>query len=208
MTKNEKIILSLLEENYGLYAPGLEFKNPFELVIATMLSAQATDKQVNKVTKVFFEKYPDVFAMSQLSISEIEKEINSIGLYKNKSKHIKGICEMLLKDFKGVIPDERELLEKLPGVGRKTANVVLCNAFGKPAFAVDTHVFRVSQRLGLAQGKTVLDVERQLMKRLPKEIWCQAHHWIIWHGREYCKARNPLCQTCFLEGYCPKLNLS
>lgn len=204
MTKKQREILMLLQKQYGEYQPGLEFKNPFELVIATMLSAQATDKQVNKVTKNFFEKYPDVDKMSKLTLAELEKEISSIGLYKNKSKHIKGICEKLLKDYDGKVPDTREALETLPGVGRKTANVVLCNAFHKPAFAVDTHVFRVSQRLGFAKGNTVLEVEEALMKKLPKKYWCGAHHWIIWHGREYCKARNPLCSTCFLNQLCPK----
>lgn len=204
MTKKQREILMLLQKQYGEYQPGLEFKNPFELVIATMLSAQATDKQVNKVTKKFFEKYPDVDKMSKLTLAELEKEISSIGLYKNKSKHIKGICEKLLKDYDGKVPDTREALETLPGVGRKTANVVLCNAFHKPAFAVDTHVFRVSQRLGFAKGNTVLEVEEALMKKLPKKYWCGAHHWIIWHGREYCKARNPLCSTCFLNQLCPK----
>lgn len=204
MTKKQREILMLLQKQYGEYQPGLEFKNPFELVIATMLSAQATDKQVNKVTKNFFEKYPDVDKMSKLTLAELEKEISSIGLYKNKSKHIKGICEKLLKDYDGKVPDTREALETLPGVGRKTANVVLCNAFHKPAFAVDTHVFRVSQRLGFAKGNTVLEVEEALMKKLPKKYWCSAHHWIIWHGREYCKARNPLCSTCFLNQLCPK----
>lgn len=204
MTKKQREILMLLQKQYGEYKPGLEFKNPFELVIATMLSAQATDKQVNKVTKNFFEKYPDVDKMSKLTLAELEKEISSIGLYKNKSKHIKGICEKLLKDYDGKVPDTREALETLPGVGRKTANVVLCNAFHKPAFAVDTHVFRVSQRLGFAKGNTVLEVEEALMKKLPKKYWCGAHHWIIWHGREYCKARNPLCSTCFLNQLCPK----
>lgn len=204
MTKKQREILMLLQKQYGEYKPGLEFKNPFELVIATMLSAQATDKQVNKVTKNFFEKYPDVDKMSKLTLTELEKEISSIGLYKNKSKHIKGICEKLLKDYDGKVPDTREALETLPGVGRKTANVVLCNAFHKPAFAVDTHVFRVSQRLGFAKGNTVLEVEEALMKKLPKKYWCGAHHWIIWHGREYCKARNPLCSTCFLNQLCPK----
>lgn len=204
MTKKQREILELLQKQYENYKTGLDFKNPFELVIATMLSAQATDKQVNKVTKVFFEKYPDVHTLSKLSIESIEKEISSIGLYKNKSKHIKGICQKLLNDFNGEVPKTRAELETLPGVGRKTANVVLCNAFHTPAFAVDTHVFRVSRRLGFAKGSTVLEVEEALMKKLPKKYWCGAHHWIIWHGREYCKARNPLCQSCFLNELCPK----
>ena len=204
MTKNEREILRLLREKYENYKTGLEFRNPFELVIATMLSAQATDKQVNKVTKRLFEKYPTVYEMH---IQEIEQEINSVGLYKNKSKHIKGICKKLLDDFGGIVPNNRHDLESLPGVGRKTANVVLCNAFNIPAFAVDTHVFRVSQRLGLAQGKTVAQVEEALMRKLPQKYWCGAHHWIIWHGREFCKARNPLCEECFLFTNCPKIGV-
>jgi len=207
MTKNEREILRLLREKYENYKTGLEFRNPFELVIATMLSAQATDKQVNKVTKRLFEKYPTVYEMHILSIEEIEQEINSVGLYKNKSKHIKGICKKLLDDFGGIVPNNRHDLESLPGVGRKTANVVLCNAFNIPAFAVDTHVFRVSQRLGLAQGKTVAQVEEALMRKLPQKYWCGAHHWIIWHGREFCKARNPLCDECFLFTNCPKIGV-
>ncbi len=207
MTKNEREILRLLREKYENYKTGLEFRNPFELVIATMLSAQATDKQVNKVTKRLFEKYPTVYEMHILSIEEIEQEINSVGLYKNKSKHIKGICKKLLDDFGGIVPNNRHDLESLPGVGRKTANVVLCNAFNIPAFAVDTHVFRVSQRLGLAQGKTVAQVEEALMRKLPQKYWCGAHHWIIWHGREFCKARNPLCEECFLFTNCPKIGV-
>lgn len=207
MTKNEREILRLLREKYENYKTGLEFRNPFELVIATMLSAQATDKQVNKVTKRLFEKYPTVYEMHILSIEEIEQEINSVGLYKNKSKHIKGICKKLLDDFGGIVPNNRHDLESLPGVGRKTANVVLCNAFNIPAFAVDTHVFRVSQRLGLAQGKTVAQVEEALMRKLPQKYWCGAHHWIIWHGRELCKARNPLCEECFLFTNCPKIGV-
>lgn len=207
MTKNEREILRLLREKYENYKTGLEFRNPFELVIATMLSAQVTDKQVNKVTKRLFEKYPTVYEMHILSIEEIEQEINSVGLYKNKSKHIKGICKKLLDDFGGIVPNNRHDLESLPGVGRKTANVVLCNAFNIPAFAVDTHVFRVSQRLGLAQGKTVAQVEETLMRKLPQKYWCGAHHWIIWHGREFCKARNPLCEECFLFTNCPKIGV-
>ena len=207
MKKNQREILRLLRERYATYKTGLDFRNPFELVIATMLSAQATDKQVNKVTKIFFEKYPTVYEMNTLSIEEIECEINSIGLYKNKSKHIKGICEKLLHDFNGVVPNNREDLESLPGVGRKTANVVLCNAFNIPAFAVDTHVFRVSQRLGLAQGKTVVHIEEALMQKLPRKYWCDTHHWIVWHGREFCKARNPLCEKCFLFTKCPKIGV-
>lgn len=207
MTKNEREILRLLREKYENYKTGLEFRNPFELVIATMLSAQATDKQVNKVTKRLFEKYPTVYEMHILSIEEIEQEINSVGLYKNKSKHIKGICEKLLYDFGGIVPNNRHDLESLPGVGRKTASVVLCNAFDIPAFAVDTHVFRVSKRLGLAQGKTVAQVEEALTQKLPQKHWCGAHHWIIWHGRELCKARNPLCDECFLFTNCPKIGV-
>ena len=207
MTKNEREILRLLREKYENYKTGLDFRNPFELVIATMLSAQSTDKQVNKVTKILFDKYPTVYEMNILSIEEIEQEINSIGLYKNKSKNIKGICKKLLDDFGGIVPNNRHDLESLPGVGRKTANVVLCNAFNIPAFAVDTHVFRVSQRLGLAQGKTVAQVEEALMRKLPQKYWCGAHHWIIWHGREFCKARNPLCEECFLFTNCPKIGV-
>lgn len=180
----------------------LNFETPFQLLIATILSAQCTDAKVNEVTKVLFKKYPNVDDYLHLSQEQLEQEIKSIGLYKNKSKNILETCRILYEKYNGEVPRTREELESLPGVGRKTANVVLSNAFGIPAIAVDTHVFRVSNRLGLAESEQVLEVEQQLMKRIPKHQWSNAHHWLIWHGRRVCSARAPKCGSCALLPFC------
>lgn len=203
MTKNQELILARLQEVYKDLGCALRFKNPFELLVATILSAQATDKQVNKVTLNLFAKYPDAFAIAALSEEELAKEIKSIGLYKNKSKNILASSKIIAEKYGGIVPPEREILESLPGVGRKTANVVLSNAFGIPALAVDTHVFRVSNRLGLVDCVNVECTEKQLCAIIPKEYWSKAHHWLIWHGRLFCKARNPLCERCKLNDLCP-----
>ncbi len=180
----------------------LFFRNPFELLIATMLSAQATDKKVNQITPFLFQKYKTPYDFLILSEQELEKEIKQIGLYKTKSKNILKTCKILVEDFHGEVPNKREFLESLPGVGRKTTNVVLSNAFGIPAIAVDTHVFRVSNRIGLAKSNQIYETELQLMKRIPKKLWSNAHHWLIWHGRQICSARNPKCEVCDLQFYC------
>ena len=203
MTKNQELILKRLQEVYKDLGCALRFKNPFELLVATILSAQATDKQVNKVTLGLFAKYPDAFAIAALSEEELANEIKSIGLYKNKSKNILASSKIIAEQYGGVVPPDREILESLPGVGRKTANVVLSNAFGIPALAVDTHVFRVSNRLGLVDCANVECTEKQLCAIIPKEDWSKAHHWLIWHGRLFCKARNPLCERCKLNDLCP-----
>ena len=203
MDKQQKEILLQLQEIYKNIGTALRFHNPYELLVATILSAQSTDKQVNKVTAGLFKKYPDAYAIANLTPEELAEEIKSIGLYKNKSKNIVAASKMLVEKYQGEVPANLEQLVELPGVGRKTANVVLSNAFGIPALAVDTHVFRVANRLGLTDSQDVLTSEQQLMELIPEENWSDAHHWLIWHGRLYCKARQPKCNQCKLEEICP-----
>ncbi|MFZ5943264.1 MAG: endonuclease III [Bacillota bacterium] len=198
----EKAILTELKKNYPRVGTALRFNNPFELLIATILSAQSTDKQVNKVTAQLFKKYPAPYSFARLSSEQLSEEIKSIGLYKNKSKNIVAACQILIEKYEGSVPQTREELMQLPGVGRKTANVVLSNAFGIPAIAVDTHVFRVANRLGLADSKDPLETEKQLMVTIPEKDWADAHHWLIWHGRLVCKARKPECSKCKLGLLC------
>ncbi|MFZ7104045.1 MAG: endonuclease III [Peptococcaceae bacterium] len=199
---NSKEILKNLKSIYPQVKTALRFSNPFELLVATILSAQSTDKQVNKVTTRLFEKYPTPCLLSKLTPQQLEEEIKSIGLYKNKSKNIIAACKLLVDKFKGEVPQTREELMELPGVGRKTANVVLSNAFKIPAIAVDTHVFRVANRLGLATSSTPEETEQQLMEVVPQKDWSDAHHWLIWHGRLVCKARKPECTKCKLHSLC------
>jgi len=205
---NLQEVLDKLRACYPNVKTALRFQNPFELLIATILSAQSTDKQVNRVTKSLFEKYPDAHAMSMLSPEKLEQEIKSIGLYKNKSKNIVTASRMLVEKYNGVVPCTREELISLPGVGRKTANVVLSNAYNIPALAVDTHVFRVANRIGLTKSTNPLQTEEQLMAVIPEKDWSDAHHWLIWHGRLVCKARRPECQKCRLNYLCEYLNKS
>lgn len=195
-------ILKRLEEHYKGARPGLVFKNAFELLMATMLSAQTTDRQVNVVTAKLFEDYPDAKSIASLSQSELEAYIKSCGFYHTKAQNMLETCRILLEKYNGEVPQTLEELTALPGVGRKTANVVLSNAFGIPAIAVDTHVFRVSNRLGLAKAKDVLETEKQLQKNIPEQKWSDAHHWLIWHGRKVCNARKPDCPNCFLSDIC------
>ncbi|HLU23727.1 MAG TPA: endonuclease III [Bacillaceae bacterium] len=177
--------------------------NPFELVIAVSLSAQCTDALVNKVTKDLFQKYKTPEDYLAVPLSELENDIRSIGLFRNKAKNIQKLCEMLITEFDGVIPDNIEDLVKLPGVGRKTANVVVSVAFGVPAIAVDTHVERVSKRLAICRWKdSVLEVEKTLMKKVPKDEWSVTHHRMIFFGRYHCKAQNPQCLSCPLLDLC------
>ncbi len=177
--------------------------NPFELVIAVALSAQCTDVLVNKVTAKLFQKYKTPEDYLHVTLEELQQDIRSIGLYRNKAKNIQKLCALLLSDYDGEVPADRDELMKLPGVGRKTANVVVSVAFGIPAMAVDTHVERVSKRLGICRWKdTVLQVEETLMKKIPKEEWSQTHHTMIFFGRYHCKAQNPQCQVCPLQTVC------
>ncbi|MDD5018023.1 MAG: endonuclease III [Eubacteriales bacterium] len=195
-------ILKRLEAHYLGARPGLVFYSAFELLIATMLSAQTTDRQVNAVTATLFQKYPDARRFCALEQSALENMIKSCGFYRTKAANIKKTCCILEEKFGGQVPGTLDELQSLPGVGRKTANVVLSNAFGVAAIAVDTHVFRVSNRLGLAHAGNVEETEKQLMKNIPKDKWSDAHHWLIWHGRKLCSARNPKCGECFLADVC------
>jgi len=199
-------VLEILNETYAGVKCGLDFTTHYELLISTILSAQCTDVRVNVVTKQLYKEYNTPKAMITLSQLELGEKIKSCGFYNNKSKNILGATKMILEKYKGEVPGTMEELILLPGVGRKTANVVLSNAFGIPAIAVDTHVFRVSNRIGLAKGKNVEVVEQQLMENIPKKMWSQAHHYIIWHGRKICKARKPDCEVCPIAPYCEFLN--
>lgn len=181
----------------------LNHSNPFELVIAVSLSAQCTDVLVNKVTKGLFEKYKKPEDYLAASLEELQNDIRSIGLYRNKAKNIRNLCELLLEQYGGEVPRDRDELMKLPGVGRKTANVVMSVAFGMPAIAVDTHVERVSKRLGICKWKdSVLEVEKTLMKKVPEDMWGQTHHRLIFFGRYHCKAQKPQCEICPLLDIC------
>lgn len=178
-------------------------KNPFELVIAVLLSAQCTDVLVNKVTQELFKKYKTPEDFLTVSLEELESDIRSIGLYRNKAKNIQKLSQSLLDDFDGEVPHTRDELIQLAGVGRKTANVVVSVAFGEPAIAVDTHIERISKRLGISRWKdSVLEVENTLMKKVPKEEWSETHHRMIFFGRYHCKARNPNCPECPLLEIC------
>lgn len=177
--------------------------NPFELVIAVALSAQCTDALVNKVTKNLFQKYKTPEDYLSVSLEELQQDIRSIGLYRNKAKNIQKLCRMLLDDYNGKVPEDRDELTKLPGVGRKTANVVVSVAFGVPAIAVDTHVERVSKRLAICRWKdSVLEVEKTLMKKVPMDEWGVTHHRMIFFGRYHCKAQRPQCEECRLLEVC------
>jgi endonuclease-3 len=181
----------------------LNHKNPFELVIAVALSAQCTDVLVNKVTTNLFQKYQTPEDYLAVSLEELQNDIKSIGLFRNKAKNIQKLCRMLLDDYDGIVPQERDELVKLPGVGRKTANVVMSVAYGIPAIAVDTHVERVSKRLAICRWKdSVLQVEETLMKKIPMELWGVTHHRLIFFGRYHCKAQRPNCQECPLNTIC------
>ena len=194
--------LELLEQAYPDAKPQLEFRSPFELLVATMLSAQCTDKQVNKCTRELFGRYNTPSAFAALTEEELFPYIKGCGLYRNKGKNIIAAAKQLVEEYDGKVPRDRDALMALPGVGRKTANVVVSNAFDIDAIAVDTHVFRVTNRIGLANAKDVLATEKQLMENIPKEKWSRAHHWLIYHGRQVCSARNPKCEECTLKQVC------
>ncbi len=180
----------------------LRYDSPFELLIAVMLSAQATDRSVNEATRELFKRANTPEAMLELGEEGLKRYIKRIGLYNNKAKNIIATCRILIEKYGGEVPADRKALESLPGVGRKTANVVLNTAFGHPTIAVDTHIFRVANRTGLARGKTPLEVERKLEKVVPEEFKQDAHHWLILHGRYVCTARNPRCGSCIIEDLC------
>ncbi|MGA2709989.1 MAG: endonuclease III [Steroidobacteraceae bacterium] len=180
----------------------LRYSTPFELLVAVILSAQATDKSVNKATAVLFPVANTPSALLALGLAGLSKYIASIGLYNSKAKNIIATCRILLEKYRGNVPETREALEELPGVGRKTANVVLNTAFGQPTIAVDTHIFRVANRTGIAPGKTVRIVEDKLMKLVPADFIRDAHHWLILHGRYVCTARKPACPICVIADLC------
>jgi len=180
----------------------LKYRNPFELLIAVMLSAQATDVSVNKATRRLFALAPTPAAMLALGEDGVKDCISTIGLFNAKARHLIATCRILIAAHAGRVPDQRAALEALPGVGRKTANVVLNTAFGQPTLAVDTHIFRVANRTGLARGKTPLAVEKALLRAVPGEFLHDAHHWLILHGRYVCKARKPDCRACVVAAFC------
>ena len=180
----------------------LNFSSPFELLVAVTLSAQATDVGVNKATAKLFPVANTPEAIYALGVDGLSEYIKTIGLFNSKARNVIAACKMLIELHHSEVPDDREALEALPGVGRKTANVVLNTAFGHPAMAVDTHIFRVSNRTGIAPGKNVLEVEKKLMRHVPREFLVDAHHWLILHGRYVCKARTPQCGSCRIEDLC------
>jgi endonuclease-3 len=203
MTNSETaLILAELQRLYPLARSELHFSNPFETLIATILSAQCTDRQVNQVTETLFDRFPDAASFACLEPEELEPYIKPCGFYHTKARSIVHSCRILMERWGGVVPDDFEALQTLPGVGRKTANVVVANAFGADAIAVDTHVQRVSNRLGLAQARLPHHTEQQLRAAIPQSDWSVAHHWLIYHGRRVCHARKPDCAHCTLAALC------
>lgn len=201
-------ILNYFRLNMPVAETELTYTNPYELLVAVILSAQCTDKRVNLTTPALFKRFPDVESMAASSQEEIFEYIKSISYPNNKAKHLVGMANLLVNDFDGKVPEDENDLIKLPGVGRKTANVIASVVFEKAAMAVDTHVFRMSKRLGLVSmnAKTPLEVEKELMKNIPTEDVHIAHHWLILHGRYVCTARSPQCETCGLAFICPSFN--
>ena len=199
--KRTEIFIRLRAEN-PTPTTELNYSTPFELLVAVTLSAQATDKGVNKATNRLFPVANTPEAILALGEDGLKEHIKTIGLFNSKAANIIKACRILLEQYDGQVPEKREALESLPGVGRKTANVVLNTAFGHPTMAVDTHIFRVANRTGIARGKTVLEVEKKLLKFIPKEFLQDAHHWLILHGRYVCTARKPKCDACIIEDLC------
>lgn len=203
LKKKFNYIINYFTENMPVAESELNFENPYQLIVAVILSAQCTDKRVNMTTPAFFERFPDAESLSQATVEEIYSLIKSISYPNNKAKNLLGMAKSLVINYGGVVPDNVDELQKLPGVGRKTANVVASVAFNKPAMAVDTHVFRVSARIGLTQNaKNPLETEKQLVKYIPENLIPIAHHWLILHGRYVCKARKPNCENCGITSVC------
>jgi endonuclease-3 len=205
MTKKERFekIIDYFSTHQPVAETELHYKNPYQLLVAVILSAQCTDKRVNLVTPALFKAFPNASLLAKAGSDEVFEYIRSISYPNNKAKHLVGMAKMLTNDFKGIVPSEVEELQKLPGVGRKTANVIASVVYEKPAMAVDTHVFRVSNRLGLTtNSKTPLETERQLVKYIPEDKIAIAHHWLILHGRYICLARTPKCEICPLTKWC------
>lgn len=195
-------IFSILRERMPAPTTELEYENPFELLVAVVLSAQATDISVNKATAKLFPVASTPEAILSLGVDGLKRYIRTIGLFNNKAENIIKACRILIDKHNGEVPHSRAALEALPGVGRKTANVILNTAFGEPTIAVDTHIFRVANRTGIAKGKTPLEVEKRLLRSTPDEFKKDAHHWLILHGRYVCKARKPLCRECPIVDFC------
>jgi len=196
-------VIAYFQEHQPFAETELLYANPYELIVAVILSAQCTDKRVNLITPAFFERFPDVWKLSRSSQGEIFEFIRSCSYPNNKAKHLLGMAKMLVDEFHGEVPGEIEKLVQLPGVGRKTANVIASVIFNLPAMAVDTHVFRVSARIGLTyQAKNPLQAEKQLVKNIPENLLPLAHHWLILHGRYVCKSRKPKCENCGLQDFC------
>ena len=201
-----KEVLDRLEETYPDAECALHHQNVFQLIVAVALSAQTTDKSVNVVTPALFEKYPDADALAAADVEEVSEYIKRIGMYKTKAKNIVGMAQKLVSDYGGQVPEDYNALVSLPGVGRKTANVVLSVGFGHQRIAVDTHVFRVANRIGLVHEKDVLKTEISLMERIPEERWSRTHHSLIFHGRQCCDARKPKCDDCPINTLCEYIN--
>ena len=205
MTQKERYkgVLGWFSEHLGLAETELHYRNPYELLVAVILSAQCTDKRVNMVTPTIFERFPDPASMAAGSVEEIYELIKSISYPNNKAGNLHGMAVKLTADFGGVVPEDMEALQSLPGVGRKTANVIMAVAFNRPAMPVDTHVFRVTNRIGLVNNtKTPLETERKLVENIPAEVLSTAHHWFILHGRYVCTARRPKCEECGIRAWC------
>ncbi len=205
MTKKDRFekILDYFKENKPIAETELDYNTPYELIVAVILSAQCTDKRVNQITVDFFNRFSDFKKLAEAEQAEVFDYIKSCSYPNNKSKHLVGMANMVINDFNGELPADVDILQKLPGVGRKTANVLASVLFNQPAMAVDTHVFRVSARLGLTvNSKTPLDTEKQLVKHIPEELIPIAHHWLILHGRYTCLARKPKCEECGLTKWC------
>lgn len=198
----KNFILDYFRQNVPVAESELDFRNPYQLIVAVILSAQCTDKRVNMHTPALFLRFPTPEMLAQATFEEVYDLIKSISFPNNKAKHLIGMAQMLVSDFGGEVPSEVEQLERLPGVGRKTANVVASIIYNKPVIAVDTHVFRVSHRLGFSAGKTPLEVEKDLNKLIPMQERAIAHHWLILHGRYICTARNPKCAGCPIREWC------
>lgn len=206
MVKDKEIIeiLDRLENLYPDAKCALDHKNIFELIVAVSLSAQTTDKSVNIVTPELFKAYPDAFSLANADLADVEEKLKRIGMYRNKSKNIINLAKELVERFDGEVPRDYDALVSLPGVGRKTANVVLSVGFGEERIAVDTHVFRVANRIGLVSEKDVLKTELKLMERIPENHWTRTHHSLIFHGRNVCDAKKPKCEECIIKEICEK----
>jgi endonuclease III len=205
MTKEQlfKVIIKYFEREMPVAETELHYNSPYELLVAVILSAQCTDKRVNMITPVFFERYPTAELLAESNAEEIYMLIKSCTYPNNKAKNLLGMAQTLIEKFKGIVPDDVDKLQEMPGVGRKTANVIASVVYQKPTMAVDTHVHRVAARIGLTQNaKTPLETEKQLVKYFPEELIPKAHHWLILHGRYVCKARQPLCENCGLKEVC------